>query len=154
MSVLRYRRKESKAEYINLAYQIYKETLQYLSRVSARYSRLIASDIMHLAASLLNNCEIANSIYPSDQVRVEMRERHLLEARGALMALDIQLAVAYDIMRMNPQGCFTTPSGNTVTPPEAMKKLDNLSQSLGEKIDRENGYLTNLLKSDKKRVHS
>ena len=37
------------------------------------------------------------------------------------------------------------------TPPQAMEKIQKMSQTLGSMIDRENGYLTNLLKSDKRR---
>jgi len=52
---------------------------------------------------------------------------------------------------LNPQGCFTTTSGKDVPPSEAIKKLDTMAQSLGEKIDKENGLLTGVLKSDKQR---
>ena len=42
MSVLKDKRTTSKAEYVNTANQIYVETVAFLTRVSARYSRLIA----------------------------------------------------------------------------------------------------------------
>ena len=49
MSVLKQKRVTSKAEFVNTASQIYDETLNFLSRISARYSRLVAEDIAHLA---------------------------------------------------------------------------------------------------------
>lgn len=151
MSVLKAHRSESKAEFVNAANKIYIQTINFLSRLSSRYSRLMASDIAHLASEVLSHCEKANSIYPSDESRKELRKHHLLEARGALMALDVELAYCYEILMTNPEGCFTTASGANIKSAEAKKKLDHMSQSLGELIDQENGLLTNVLKSDKNR---
>ena len=47
MSVLKDKRTTSKAEYVNVANQIYVKTVDFLSRVSPRYSRLIAADTAH-----------------------------------------------------------------------------------------------------------
>ena len=46
MSVLKQKRTTSKAEFINTANQIYVETLNFLTRLSARYSRLIAVPVV------------------------------------------------------------------------------------------------------------
>lgn len=48
MSVLKQKRTTSKAEFINTANQIYVETLNFLTRLSARYSRLIAEPVAKL----------------------------------------------------------------------------------------------------------
>ena len=152
MSVLKIHRSESKAEYINTANEIFAETMQFLTRLSARYSRLLSSDVMRLASEVLDNAEKANSIFPSDSVRIELREKHLLEARASLMALDVHLAHCYEIMMLNPPGCFSTLNGKDVQAKDAVKKLENMAQSLGEKIDKENNYLSNVLKSDKNRL--
>ena len=53
MSVLKAKRTTSKAEFVNTANQLYVETLNFLTRLSARYSRLIAEDIAHLAGCSL-----------------------------------------------------------------------------------------------------
>lgn len=151
MSVLKNRRSESKAEFINTANEIYVETMQFLTRLSARYSRLLADNIMQLASEVLDHAEKANSIFPSDEVRKKLRESHLLEARASLMALDVKLGHCYQILALNPQGCFATASGKDVPAYEATKKLEHMAESLGEKIDRENTLLTNVLKSDKAR---
>ena len=98
-----------------------------------------------------NPSEKANSIYPSDETRKELRKQHLLESRAALMALDVHLSHCYDLMMLNPEGCFTKSNGDKVSSTDAKKKLDRMSQALGELIDAENGLLTNVLKSDKGR---
>lgn len=151
MSVLKAHRSESKAEFINSASQIYIQTISFLSRLSSRYSRLVASQVANLAAEVLDNAEKANSIYPSDETRKELRKTHLLEARASLMALDVHLRHCYELMMTNPAGCFTTSSGNTIGSAEAKKKLDHMAQALGDLIDQENALLTNVLKSDKSR---
>lgn len=151
MSVLKAHRSESKAEFVNTANKIYVETINFLSRLSARFSRLMANDVSHLASEVLVNAEKANSIFPSDHTRKELRKQHLLESRAALMALDVELYHCYDIMMLNPEGCFTTSNGNPVKPARAKEILENMAQSLGVLIDSENGLLTNTLKSDKDR---
>ena len=98
MSVLLSHRSESKAEYVNTANKIYIHTINFLSRLSSRYSRLVADSVSGLAAEVLDNAEKANSIYPSDETRKELRKQHLLESRAALMALDVHLSHCYDLM--------------------------------------------------------
>ena len=82
MSVLKQKRTTSKAEFINTAAQIYVETLNFLSRLSARYSRLVAEPVAKLAGEVLDHAEKANSIFPSDAQRIELRKAHLLEEIG------------------------------------------------------------------------
>ena len=150
MSVLKSNRSESKAEFINTANEIYTRTITFLTRLSARYSRLLAADVARLASEVGDNAEKANSIFPSDSVRRELRERHLLEARASLMALDVKLSLCYQIMILNPAGCFETSSGKAVEKSDALKRLDKMAQALGDLIDKENTLLTGVLKSDKK----
>lgn len=47
MSVLKNKRKDSHVEYLNCAYKIYIQTIEFISKLSARYSRIIASDVTH-----------------------------------------------------------------------------------------------------------
>ena len=118
MSVLKQKRTTSKAEFINTANQIYVETLNFLTRLSARYSRLLAEPTAKLAGEIIDHAEKANSIFPSDIQRVEMRKAHLLEARASLMALDVRLTHCYLVCSQNPEGCFTTAAGKPVKPKE------------------------------------
>ena len=62
MSVLKQKRAVSKAEFINVARQIYIETLNFLTRLTARYSRLVAEPVAKLAGEVIVHCEKANSI--------------------------------------------------------------------------------------------
>ena len=150
MSVLKSRRGESKGIYVNIANEIYLQTLGFLTRLSARYSRLLSADVMRLASEVLDHCEKANSIYPSSEKRVEMREAHLLEARAALMALDVHMSHVYEVMMQNPEGCFAGKSnGKRIAPADAKARLEKMAQSLGELIDDENGKLTALIKNNK-----
>ena len=151
MSVLKSHRSESKAEFVNKANEIYVHTINFLSRLSARYSRLMAEQVSNLASEVLDHAEKANSIYPSDKTRMELRKTHLLEARAALMALDVHLAHCYEVMTLNPAGCFVKSSGKEVDGSAAQKRLDHMSQTLGELIDLENALFTSVLKSDKER---
>ena len=146
MSVLKSKRTTSKAEFVNTAHQIFVETLGFLTRLSARYSRLLAEPTAKLAGEVIDHAEKANSIFPSDLQRVELRKAHLLEARASLMALDVRLTHCYTLMSRNPQGCFTDGKGKSLPPSEAMEKLDRMAQSLGEKIDQENELLKGQIK--------
>lgn len=146
MSVLKSKRTTSKAEFVNTAHQIFVETLGFLTRLSARYSRLLAEPTAKLAGEVIDHAEKANSIFPSDLQRVELRKAHLLEARASLMALDVRLTHCYTLMSQNPQGCFTDGKGESLPPSEAMEKLDRMAQSLGEKIDQENELLKGQIK--------
>ena len=119
MSVLKAQRSVSKMEFVNCAGEIYDETINFLTRLSARYSRLIAEPIAKLAGEVEDHAEKANSIYPSDDQRRALRKAHLLEARAPLMALDTG---------------------------KAKEKLDKMAQRLGDLIDRENELLKGQIK--------
>jgi len=106
---------------------------------------LIAEPVAKLAGEVIDHAEKANSIYPSDDQRRQLRKAHLLEARASLMALDVRLTHCYLIMTQNPQGCFTTPSGKSVDAKKATERLDKMAQKLGELIDKENDLLQGMI---------
>ena len=64
MSVLKAHRSESKAEFINTANKIYVQTINFLSRLSSRYSRLVADSVSGLAAEVLDNAEKRTVFFP------------------------------------------------------------------------------------------
>lgn len=86
MSVLKSKRTESKAEYVNVANAIYIETINFLTRISARYSRLIAEPVAKLAGEVIDHAEKANSIYPSDDQPISGASfvKHIFWKRGHL----------------------------------------------------------------------
>lgn len=141
MSVLKEKRAVSKAEFVNTANEVYSETVSFLTRLSARYSRLLAEPTAALAGEVLDHSEKANSIYPSDLQRIKLRKAHLIEARASLMALDVRLSHCYQIMMKNPEGAFTTSAGKQLPAGKAEDKLDKMAQHLGELIDKENELL-------------
>ena len=126
MSVLKAKRTVSKAEFVNTANQIYVETLNFLTRMSARYARLLAEPVAKLAGEVVDHCEKANSIFPSDEQR---------------------LTHCYTVMMQNPEGCFTTSSGRQVGSKEAIEKLDRMAANLGEMIDHEDELIKGNIKS-------
>lgn len=150
MSVLATKRTVSKAQYVNKASEIYVETIKFLTRLSARYSRLIAEPIAKLAGEVLDECEKANSIYPSDDSKKKLRETHLLEARASLRALDVRLGHCYLILQTNPQGCFSdtipTHDGD-----KARIRIDRLSEKLGLLLDEEDTLIRRVMDSDRRR---
>jgi len=160
MSVLANKRIVSKAEFVNTANQIYVETLNFLTRMSARYSRLLAEPVAKLAGEIVDHSEKANSIFPMDGKRVvvpqraRLRRAHLLEAMASLKALDVRLTHCYLVMNQNPEGCFTTANGKTVSSKEAIEKLDKMSQSLGDLIDHEDNLLKGQIDSIEKMLKS
>ena len=145
MSVLKAKRTVSKAEFVNTANQIYVETLNFLTRMSARYARLLAEPVAKLAGEVVDHCEKANSIFPSDEQRINLRKAHLLEARASLKALDVRLTHCYTVMMQNPEGCFTT--SRQVCSKEAIEKLDRMAANLGEMIDHEDELIKGNIKS-------
>lgn len=102
MSVLKARRSESKAQYINTAFDIQVNVLNFLTRLSSRYSRLLAQNVANLAFEIIDNAEKANSVGYNDDIRAGLREKYLLRARASLDSLDIQLTLCYDVISQNP----------------------------------------------------
>lgn len=147
MSVLKMKRTVSRAEFVNKASEIYDETIAFLTRISARWSRLVAEPIANLAGEVEDFSVKANSIFPSDDQRIQLRLENLHRARAALMALDMRLSKCYRQMIKNPEGCFTTSKGKLVSASEAEEKLERMAQSLGELIDAENELLKGQIKS-------
>ena len=74
MSVLKSKRSTSKAEYVNLANEIYTETVAFLTRLSARYARLLAEPVAALAGEIIDQTEKANSIFPKGEPNLGLRK--------------------------------------------------------------------------------
>jgi len=145
VSVLKEKRAVSKAEFVNTANEIFMETVNFLTRLSARYSRLLAEPTAKLAGEVLDEAEKANSIFPNDLRKIEQRRAHLIEARASLMALDVRLGHCYQIMLQNPQGAFTNSAGQYLAKGKAEDKLDHMAQTLGDLVDKENDLLKGAL---------
>ena len=149
MSVLKSKRDKSRADFVSKANEIYTETLNFLSRLSARYSRILTADTAHLASKVLSNAVSAYSISPTDEVGYTERKVYLLRAAGALDSLDVHLSHVYEVLMMNPEGAFSTSNGKTVPGSRATEKLEFMAQSLGEKIDEEGKLIREARRMDK-----
>lgn len=152
MSVLKNKRKESSIEFVYNAYKIYIQTIEFISRLSARYSRIMASDISHTAFEVLRNCESASSIVLTNKSTLKKREDYLLNAKAALSSLDVSLSICYEILVQNPSCVLTNKSGKDLSAHDANKKLENMTQSLGELIDKELELIPKVIKMDKERI--
>ena len=97
---------------------------------------------------MVSYTEKAQSYFTSNDIRLDLRERDLLQARGALMALDVQLCHCYMVMMKNPQGCFTDAKGNKFPKKEAEERLETMAQILGELIDTEDDLIKGTMQSD------
>ena len=151
MSVLKNKRTESKAEFVNTANDIYAETLAFVTRLTTRYARIMAADIVSLAGEVLDNAEKANKVFPSDEERIVIRKEFLLNALASLSALDVRLTHCYVAMSKNPYGCFTNAKGQDDSKDKAIKRLDSMSYKLGNLIDKEDALLKAVLVSDTRR---
>lgn len=151
MSILASKRKENQAEYVAKARKIHVETLNFLSRLSSRYGRMLGPETAKLAAEVEIYAEKANGIYPSSPGCVVLRERHLLEAKASLNALDGQLGFCFEVMALNPEGCYRTQDG-LMEAKNASRKLDKTAERLGALIDEEYRLLQGVLDSDKRRA--
>lgn len=147
MSVLQSKRTTSRTEYINTAKDIYIETLTFLTKLSAKYSRLIANRIADLAGEVLDLCEKANQIYPSGEDNKRIRKEMLLNARASLMALDVRLTLCYEFMNRNPQGCFE----KEISASTAKEKISKMADKLGELLNKEKNLINAVIESDRKR---
>ena len=141
MSVLKSKRTVSGGEFVNVANEIYVQTIAFLTRLSARYSRLIAEPTADLAGEVMDYAEKANATFPKDDLSRSKRREFLLCANASLSALDVRLTHCYTIINQNPEGAFTTSKGKTVDGKEAITKIDKMAQTLGELIDREKDLL-------------
>ena len=147
MSVLQSKRTTSRTEFINTAKDIYIETLTFLTKLSTKYSRLIAGRIADLAGEALDLCEKANQIYPSGEDNKRIRKEMLVTARATLMALDVRLTLCYELMNRNPQGCFE----KEISASTAKEKISKMADKLGTLIDKEKNLITAVIESDRKR---
>lgn len=151
MSRLAKNRSVSRAEYVKVAGEIFHGTVDFCTKLSARYQRLLAADTIHLAREVRVNCIKAQETYPRDEVKRQLRERYLLQARASLHALDDALNDIYELLSRNPEGAFQSAGGKFVTGKKAAEKLDSMAQRTGEAISREYELIKAVLSSDRKR---
>lgn len=151
MSVLKSKRTKSSIQYLKTADDIFSYTANFCSRLSPRYTRIFTDATIKMASTLVTECGMANAIYPNSDMAIEKRKAHLIEAKAALSALDIMCGHIYSTLLLNPQGAFRTSSDKAVDSETAIKRLDDLSQMLGEMIDAESKLVSGVIRNDGER---
>ena len=154
MSVLRPKRNESTIEYIKLADDLFSWTVNFVSRLSARYSRLLSERTISLASEVLECCIKAHNAYPSCYEYAKMREFYLIKALGSLNALDVMYSHIYGILRLNPQGAFSKSNGRSVSETEAVEKLDKMRVAVSEVFNKEVAILLKVKKTAHDKVRT
>lgn len=151
MSVLKSKRTKSSIQYLKTADDIFSYTANFCSRLSPRYTRIFTDATIKMASILVTECGMANAIYPNSEMAFEKRKSHLVEAKAALSSLDIMCGHIYSTLMLNPQGAFRTSSDKLVDGETAIKRLDDLCQTLGEMIDTEDKLLSGIIRNDRER---
>lgn len=154
MSVLKPRRKESATEYLRVANDLFSWSVNFCSRLSARYSRLLSNMTIDAASELLSSCVKANNSYPKGYEYAKMREFYLVKAIGALDTLDIMMSHIYGILMLNPEGAFSKSNGKSVPEKDAVERLNAMCSTIGGLINKEKGMLVALRKSAHDKVSS
>lgn len=147
MSVLQSKRSVASTEFVNTAREIYLETLTFLTKLSSKYSRLVATQIAELAGEAMDFCIKANETFPSGETNKELRKEYLLRARSSFSALENRLGICYELMNRNPQGCFE----KNISSSEAKDKISKMAEKVGNLLDTEYKLIKGVLESDKRR---
>lgn len=152
MSVLANMRTESKAEFIKVANDLAMESIDLVSRLSARYGRIFTEKISEVALDLIVQTTKANTIRATDKQKFGLRAECLYKARQDLDALEILLIMVYEILLKNPKAAFNKKKPDTTNYDTewATKKLNQIVYSIGLKIDKEEALLKGVIESDKK----
>lgn len=100
MSVPVSRRGESKAEFVNAAYDLHVMTIRLCMKMEKRLTFFLAQDISRKAAECHDHTKSANSIYPSNQRDAQQRRYHLTEANCAVQVLYSFIDIAYGYNQM------------------------------------------------------
>ena len=120
-------------------------------KLSARQQRLLAPETINLALKALDEAEMGNFIMVKDENTYNIRTQHLLEAITAISAVDVNMTHIWKILMTNPQGAFTKANGETLSPSEAIVKLEDMAQSLGEKIDLFLNYTNKIVENEREK---
>lgn len=151
MSVLKNRRHKSPAQFVQIANEVFIEVYNFMMKLSARQQRLLAPDTITLALKALDEADMGNSIMVKDESTYEIRTKHLLEAVAAMSAVDVNMTHIWQILMNNPQGAFTKADGSTRSPSEAIVILDDMANSLGEKIDTFLNYTNKIVSNEREK---
>ncbi len=151
MSVPKFKRRPSGLDYVDNAFELQKEIMTLVSKLSARWARIYQVPIDRYSLLQADLVNMACSINPKDVEDYITRRWLLKMARATLQALEKRLIDAIRILYMNPSKCFSRKNGKNYSTKEATKMLDTTLENLGVKFDRQYNLIKGVLESDKKK---
>ena len=95
----------SKMEFVQNARNLELFTMKRCVNFPKKYTFHIGNKISTMAFEIYNNVLLANNIYPSNQHEAQIRNDHLIEARGLLYSMVAQIEIACELFSI---------SGNTM----------------------------------------
>lgn len=93
MSVLVSKRRESKAEYVNIARELLVHTLHKAKKLPKSITFYLTVDTVKFARDCFTNCSMANGIYPNTADKIKQRTQFLQDALNDLNALESLLCI-------------------------------------------------------------
>lgn len=97
MSVLKSKRGESSAQFLETARELELYTLRQCVKFPKRYTFFITNEIVRLSQEVLNGVKSANSIYPTNSIEAQLRRNCFIEAYCSLQDLISQLSIAKEL---------------------------------------------------------
>lgn len=105
MSVPKSKRGESPMQFVETARKLEAHAFYVCTKAPKRYMPFLTARLMQLASAVHEEVRAANNIIPKNQHEAQMRRDHLTRANIALQNLDPKLALLYDSILQNPEGC-------------------------------------------------
>ena len=151
MSVLKKKQHQSPMTYVTNAYDIQKDSLDFIKRLTVKNARLYQKPVMRLAMLQADTAYIANEIFPTNLAEYQIRRILHAVSMAVLHALDKRMGDVYEMLMVNPQEAFNRQNGKPIPKAEAIAILDKMAENLGTKIDDQDTLLKGIRDSDKSR---
>jgi len=97
MSVVKSKRGESTAEFVNTARELNIYSIQRCVSFPKRYTFYIGQEISNHANNIYSNVLTANAIHPSNKHEAQMRRDHILTAYAECEILISKIGLAHDM---------------------------------------------------------
>ena len=100
VSVIKSKRSQSSAQFLETAQQIQIYTLRQCVKFPKRYTILFTQNLTTAAANVCSMVKKGNSIFPTNQHEAQLRRDCFLEAYAELQVLISHITTAYDMFPM------------------------------------------------------
>lgn len=140
MSVPTWRRRESKAIYLDNARELVVFTLKFTKKFPKSATFYITTSIMESAKNVYKYCATANNRFPKTLEDVEYRKKYLYDALGELDSMDYNISIAIDAYSISTKDDIIC----------EIKSSDYSWAYWGELIYKERELIKGVIESDKK----